>query len=146
MICYLDTSALAKKYLQEAGSETLLKILSGARYLMTSFLTELEMLVTLEQAKRQRRLDSPAYREACHAFEEEIRDASIGLIPLDRDLHQAAKRLIRQRRLRAPDAIQLASALSLSVSSKGHCWFLCADRALLDAARLEGLRCHDVSK
>lgn len=145
MIYYLDTSALAKKYVLEPGSEKLAKLLSQSSYLLTSFLTELEILATLERAKKMRRMDSPVLRTAVNTFEREIESGEISLIPFDASIHKISKRLVRQRHLRAPDAIQLATALSLGPAFKERFIFLGADRSLLDAARLEGLRCEDVS-
>jgi hypothetical protein len=145
VIYYIDTSALAKKYVLEPGSERLLKFLAEADNLLTSFLTELETLATLERAKRMRRIDSPALRQAIQFFEKEIDLGEIVLIPFDATTHKIAKRLVKQRHLRAPDAIQLATALSLGSLFKERSIFLGADQLLLDAARLEGLRCYDVS-
>ncbi len=145
MIYYIDTSALAKKYVLEPGSEGLLQFLLEANYLLTSFLSELETLATLERAKKMHRLDSPALRQTIKFFEKEIDSGEIVLIPFDAAIHKIAKRLVRQRHLRAPDAIQLATALSLGPLFKERSIFLGADQLLLDAARLEGLRCYDVS-
>ncbi len=144
MIYYIDTSALVKKYLLEPGTEQLTDLLSNTDYLLTSFLTELEILASFERAKSMHRMDSPALRQAVAAFDKEIDSGEIRIVYFHQTVHKISKRLVRQRRLRAPDAIQLATALSLSHSIKERAFFLAADLALLDAARLEGLRCQSV--
>ncbi|MBI2345532.1 MAG: hypothetical protein HYV03_01290 [Deltaproteobacteria bacterium] len=48
--------------------------------------------------------------------------------------------------MRPPDALQLSTALVANKRAGGDLLFLCADDALLTAARLEGLRCKDVAK
>lgn len=145
MICHIDTSALIKRYLSEAGSEALSQFLQDVPLLTTSSLTELEIWAAFERAKRIRRIDSPTYRKITAELTKEISEGSIVLVPIDQSIHSLAIKAIRQRRLRAPDAIQLATALSLQGVSGNEVTFLCADHALLDAARLEGLRCRDVS-
>ena len=145
MIGYIDSSALIKRYLIEAGSETLAQFLQSAPLLMTSSLTELEIWAAFERAKRVRRIDSPNYRRLATDFSREMAAGFIALVPINPSIHSMAIRAIRQRRLRAPDAVQLATALSFQGTSGTQVEFICADRALLEAARLEGIRCHDVS-
>ncbi len=145
MICYADTSALIKRYLVEAGSEALAQQLQSVPLLMTSSLTELEIWSAFERAKRVRRIDSPTYRRLATDFSREMNTGFIALVPINPSIHSNAIRAIRQRRLRAPDAIQLATALSFQTASSRDVTFVCADHALLVAARLEGLKCVDVS-
>lgn len=145
VISYIDTSALAKKYLVEEGTQKVLAHISETEYLFTSFLTELEIWATLEQAKRLRRLNTPAHREATASFERDIQHGSFSIIPMVQEIQAEAKRLVRQRGLKAPDGIQLASALTVGKPLRDRLLFLCADHDLLTAARLEGLKCHDVS-
>ncbi len=143
---YYDTSAFAKKYLVEEGSETVLKLIEEDGAILTSALTELEIVTTVENAKRRGRLQSPLYRDVVRSLERDFGGIYLNVIGVATDIIQEAKRIIRQRRLRAPDAIQLASALDAKERLGDSLEFCCADQALLEAARLEGLRCVDVSR
>ena len=51
-----------------------------------------------------------------------------------------------EHRRNAQDAIQLACALDAQERLGDSMQFLCADHGLLEAARLEGLKCKDVSR
>lgn len=141
MICYADTSALVKKYILESDSEWARAILEQCEIVWTSALTDLELVSAVERAKRERRIDSPTYRDIVAAIDKSLLQKSISLIAISTDILRYAKRLIKQRRLRVQDAIQLASALVLDRRSPSPITFLCADRLLLEAARLEGVRC-----
>ena len=57
---------------------------------------------------------------------------------------EAAADLVDRYRLRAYDAIQLSGCLTVAGSATG-CIFACADSALLEAARAEGLLVLDPS-
>lgn len=141
MICYFDTSALVKRYVREAGSEKIEEFIAQAEYLETSALTELELTHFFERAKRERRLDSPIYRKVFGYFERDIRGGVISLVNMDKESWKNAKRLIQQRRLRVADSIQLATAIAANERFRGEIHFVCADEALLQAAKLERLQC-----
>lgn len=141
MIYYADTSALLKKYVDELGSDRVQSLLEECDTLWTSALTELELVSAVERAKRERRLDSPNYRYAVAAIEKDLDQEVYSVIAMSAEIFKLAKRLIRQRRLRVQDAIQLASVLVVDRRSQSSVLFLCADRLLLEAARLEGVRC-----
>lgn len=140
MIYYFDTSALAKRYLLESGSDTILKIMEGAEYIETSVLTELEMTSFFERAKRDRRIDSPTYRKVFGDLEKDILQGVFSLANIEANSWKRAKRFIQQRRLRVADSLQLACALAANKRFLGDLQFVCADRFLLEAARLEGLQ------
>lgn len=146
MILYTDSSALVKKYSEEAGSREVDRLFKTASYVVTSALTDLEMVSFLERAKRETRINSATYREISANIDKDLRGAFISLIDITPPMLKLAKRLIRQRRLRVQDSIQLATALEANKDLFQALCFLCADQALLEAARLEGLRCFDVSK
>lgn len=141
MICYFDSSALVKRYVKEEGSEKVQEIMTQTVYLETSALTELELTHFLERAKRERRIDSPAYRKLASNLERDIRGGVLSLANLNKESWKEAKRLIQQRRLRVADSIQLASALATNIRFQGQIHFVCADQILLQAAKLERLRC-----
>lgn len=141
MIGYIDSSALVKKYIGEPGSDRVENLFREVVSVLTSVLTELELVSFAERAKRESKIDSPEYRRIIAAFERDFQDGAISVLAIDHDVLRNARRLIRQRRLRVQDAIQLASALSANRLAGGEIVFICADRSLLEAARLEGLKC-----
>ena len=145
MIAYVDSSALVKKYVEERGTDRTRRWLEEAESISTSLLTPLELTSFLERSKREAKIDSPTYRRLKATIEQDLFDGVILLIGIDLDIIRLASRLIRQRRLRVQDAVQMASALKAYKESEQEVEFICADHSLLEAARLEGLRCHDVS-
>lgn len=145
MIIYGDTSALAKLYIEEEGSAYVQDVLLSAERLLTSSLTRLELVSAIEGAKRIRRINSPTYRVQFSTLESDIRKGTLSFVEIGASVLNRAVSLIRIRRLRPPDAIQLATALEVNRRLGRELFFLCADRALLAAARSEGLRCKDVS-
>ena len=146
MIAYCDTSALLKRYVKEAGSTQVHEILAAAEYVLTSTFTELELTSAVERLKREHVIDSSTYRNAHTAIEKDFRQKIFVLLDIESDTIHQAKRVVRQRRLRAPDALQLASALTTAKEFSPEVVFLCANGALLEAARVEGLHTRDVSK
>lgn len=143
MIAYFDTSALAKRYVEEAGSDRVSHWLKEIEHLETSALTELELTAFLERCKREHRVDSPGYRRIMAGIERDIRVGMVSLVAMDQEILKSGKKLIQQQRLRVADSIQLATALSSHRRFSGSMHFVCADQALLRAARLTGLKCLD---
>lgn len=144
MIGYIDSSALVKRYVGEPGSEHVEGLFHEVITMMTSAITELELVSFAERARRESKMNSPEYRRVIAAFERDFQEGAISLLAIDQNVLRNASRLIRQRRLRVQDAIQLASALSSHQSIGGEMAFICADRHLLQAARLEGLKCLEI--
>lgn len=142
MILYCDTSALLKHYIEEAETAAVQKRIASSRQIVTSLITELEFASAVERLKQERRLDSPAYRAAFSVLDRDIQRGFIGLMGVSPEISRNAKRIIRQRRLRVPDAIQLASALETEKEC-GHIDFATFDHKLLEAAKFEGLKCVD---
>lgn len=147
MNAYIDTSVLVKRYLREPGSDTLNSLLaSEIEHLETSIFTELELTASIERAKTIRRINSSEYRESIRHLEQDIQNGRISFVQVEPKHWKTAKRLIKQRRLRVGDAIQLACALASQKEWGNSLQFLCADHPLLEAARMEGLKVRDVSR
>lgn len=145
MIVYVETSALVKCYLDEYGSDQVDTYLEDAEVRLSSGLTQLELIAAIELAKRIRRINSPEYRTKMAAINADITAERISFLSVSSIILKRAIPLIRVHRLRAPDAIQLSTAIESNKGYSGELHFLCADRALLGAARSEGLRCKNVS-
>jgi len=140
MILYCDTSALLKHYIEEAETAAVQRLVIASQQIVTSLITELEFTSAIERLKHERRLDSPTYRAAFSVLDRDIQRGFISLVEISPEISKNAKRIIRQRRLRFPDAIQLASALKAQ-EEYGSVNFATFDNKLLEAAKLEGLRC-----
>lgn len=145
MIVYIETSALVKCYLDEPESGLVNDFMEDAELRITSALTQLELIAAIEFAKRIRRITSPVYRTKTAAMNADIRVERVSFLDVSPPILKRAIPLIRVHRLKSPDAIQLATALEINKKINAELYFLCADRALLDAARSEGLRCKNVS-
>ncbi len=131
---YLDTSALAKLYLQEAESNIVWQtVQANTPWLATSRVTYAEMLSVFSRCLRDRRLSQAAYNLQKRAFLEDW--SGIHSIELTALVLSDADRLIERYGLRGLDAIQLCSALWIGQAS-----FACFDDRLRNAALSEGLR------
>ncbi len=136
---FVDTSALAKRYLAEVGSMWTLSWIEPAAGNVT-FVSELavvEMRSLLERRVREKAL---ALAGAAVLKADFLLHYSKQYLPvlLDTNIIQAAGRLTDTHPLRALDAIQIASALH-AVNLLGEpMTFVSADKNLLTAASAEG--------
>ena len=133
---YLDTSALAKWYLPEPGSEAFAAYVSQQEVAAISRLTVLEFHSLLTRRQRSRELAPSGLRRVVEAFERQIADGFIEVHPLD-DRHAtgaiALLKRLPNRPLRALDALHLAIARDLDVSVLAT-----ADREMALAAKALG--------
>lgn len=140
---FLDTSALAKAYHREAGTERVLKILSeGSCRFFISSLAIVELESALAQNLRAGALSSAQYKIARGKFGGDVRSGRLTVKGLFRRHLRSAEKLIVARastsRLRTLDAIQLAMAVELR--AKGLLDHLVvADERLAQIASFEGL-------
>ncbi|MBI5481762.1 MAG: type II toxin-antitoxin system VapC family toxin [Deltaproteobacteria bacterium] len=137
MTYYLDTSALAKRYVTEPGSVLVRALFRRQRPIVVSRIAYAELAAAVARQCREGVLPGAA------------RDAI--LARLDRDLAQIlvldvrastlgpVAGLVVRHPLRGFDAVHLASALALAARG-GSVDFWSADRRLVVAARAEGLR------
>ena len=145
MILYCDTSALAKRYIDESGTKELTDLLSQSTQVFTSALTELELFSFLERSKKISRISTPQYRNINMMIEKDFQSNFLKTATISKEIVSLARRFIRQRFLRPADSIQLATAFFLSQKISESLLFCAADHHLLKAARMEGLKCEDFS-
>lgn len=110
MIVYLDSSALVKCYVPEAGWEETLALVSAAELVATSPITRVEVASGLARAVRTGSLSAETGRAALRAFAEE--SFALIQIPMTERLLLRAQSLVWEHGLRGYDAVQLASAVS----------------------------------
>ncbi len=145
VVYYWDTSALLKKYINEVASSRVREVLFKAQNMMlTSKFTELEIYSALERLKKMKQLQSPDYRQIFHDIEKDFFKGVWSIVSICNEHIEKSKKILRQRSLRVGDSLQLSAAL---ISSKQfqNFTFCSADHKLLEAARLEGLKCMDFS-
>ena len=146
MIYFLDTSALAKRYLAERGSLRIRRLLERKEDIFyQSFLTPLEVASALYRRLRAREISTAELSFLLRAYVAHSHEDYL-LLSYSDALMDRASTLIAHHVLRALDAVQLASALELrdSLPTEAHpLTFLTANDGLLDAARQEHLQAEN---
>lgn len=137
MTYFLDSSALVKRYLPEPGSDAVRALFRRRRRLAVSRLAYAEVVAAVARAWRENLIDDAARDKILDTIDRdfgtfevtEVRWLIIDRIPA----------LVLRQPLRAYDAVQLASALT--VKERGASVdFWGGDGRLITAARAEGLR------
>ena len=111
---YLDTSALAKIYVQEADSDALDAALTGRRDLLISELAFTELTSALARRLREGQVDATVGRRIYQQLLRDVRAGEYRLLDLTSATHREAERLLltlgRHAPLRAADSLHLAAA------------------------------------
>lgn len=134
---YLDTSALAKWYLNERGSDQFADWIVEQREPWISTLTVVEMRCLLGRRRRAGELGREIEERAFATFEEDIANGHLFLHPVDDEAVRAGLALIGRvgdLPLRTLDALHLALARQLVAPRLAT-----ADAQMADAAMALGL-------
>jgi uncharacterized protein len=135
---YFDTSALAKWYMNEKGSEAVEKFIREQGPVAASDLTVVEMRSLLARRRRERHFGTALEMEIFSTFQEDIRQKTIFCHPLPFGLGAAAVHLLNQL---SPLPLATLDALHLSlVKEVGLESLATADRIMAEAAAALGLR------
>jgi predicted nucleic acid-binding protein len=149
VIYFLDTSALAKRYLTEKGSVRIRRLLQRKEHVFyQSFLTPLEVASALYRRLRSNDISSDELSLLLRAYVTHSHQDYL-LIPYTDALCNRASALVARHVLRALDALQLASALELRdrlATERLPLNFLAADDRLLEAARQEHFHAENPEK
>jgi predicted nucleic acid-binding protein len=134
---YLDTSALVKLYVREAGSRSVRRNIAAAVVVATSRVAYAEARAALGRRHREGGIAARGLRRAVRALDRDwpayaLVEASAGVV------HRAGA-LAEARALRGFDAIHLASALELQSLVGTPVTFVAFDARLIQAAAAEGL-------
>ena len=138
---FLDTSALLKRYIIEQGSHYVTQFFTPYRQRSRMFVSELTYVEALAAFARR----SPAPPDATSkAF---VADYQYGMrkILVDRAIIEQAALLAQTHKLRAADAIQLASVLRVAISAP-DILLLTADLEMVIAAQTEGLQVENPNR
>lgn len=138
MILYLDTSALVKLYAREAGSADVKQAVARADLVATSLIAYVEARSAFARKHRLAEMSDAALGR--HKRELEQDWSRLNRLPVDSTTVRRAGDLAEQYRLRAYDALHLASANLLEAAVRSAVTFACFDDALNEAAGRLGLR------
>ena len=134
---YLDTSALVKRFVSEAGSSEVRGLLTGDAPVASATIAYAELYSGLTRRHREGVLSQLQYRLACRRFERDW--MALVKVELGAEILISARCLIQRHGLRAFDAIHLASTLGLQAAANEPVTFVAADPRLLRAAAGERL-------
>jgi predicted nucleic acid-binding protein len=135
---YVDTSALAKWYLNEPGSEEFEAFITRQSAVAISRLTVVEFRCLLARRRRSGDIDGRTEERIFSVFEDDIRGGYLTVHRLEDEHAIAAAELIHRLRahpLRSLDALHLAIALSLDTAR-----IATADRTMALAAQAVGIK------
>lgn len=137
---FFDASALVKRYLREAGSEWVRQILTDEQpRVFVSSLSGAEVVAAIMRKGRSGEVSPSERDKALNAFRREF-TTSYAHVPSESAVIHKAMDLLLTHPLRAYDAVQLASALSLPPLPRGIALaFVAADERLLAVAKKLGL-------
>ena len=135
MILYLDTSALVKLYVAEAGTEAVAPAVERARALVTVRVTYAEARAAFAQHARTKGIAAGGLRRVVRQLDEEWGQYSI--VEVTDALVRRAGALAERHRLRGYDAVQLSAAVDLRVAGATDVAFASFDARLNHAARRE---------
>ncbi len=142
---FIDTSALAKRYITEAGSQWI-QVLTDPQAenkIILARITWVEMLSAFSRLKRESVIDDNAFNIALQAFEFDW-DTQYKIVEFDKALAEQAGEPVKKHPLRAYDSVQIASALKIhQIHAKVTprlFTFVSADDRLLAVAKNEGIQ------
>lgn len=138
MKVFLDTSALAKRYVAEQGSDQVLAVCQQADSLVVSVICLPELVSTLCRLVREEKLASAAYRTLKGGMMADLADVDI--CEITQEVLASVVSLLELHPLRAMDGLHVACALACAPDA-----FVSADHRQLSAARKAGLSVIDVS-
>lgn len=137
MKTFLDSSAFAKRLVDETGSDKVEETCAQASELGLSVICVPEIISALNRRRRDRSLTATQYNKAKQQLLDDVRDADI--INLAVSVVGSAIGVLEASPVRAMDALHIACALEW-----GAQLFVSADKKQLSAARRAGLRTHSV--
>lgn len=138
-VYYVDTSALAKRYVPEVGSQWVLSWIlpSNNNVIVMAELASLEIFSLLNRRVRENTLSAANADVLKSNFLLHV-EHQYSVIPLTSTILIEARELIDSHPLRTLDALQLACALHAASILGVSMTFISADDDLLEAAHAEG--------
>jgi uncharacterized protein len=129
----VDSSSLAKRYVQESGSERLDSLMQNASQMALCIILVPEIVSGLNRRIREGALDIKDYRAVRKQLLNDVRDATI--LQLTPSVISHSVKLLENNVLRAMDALHVACAIEWQADL-----FVTSHRRQLLAAKNAGLR------
>ena len=138
-VYFVDTSALAKRYVPEVGTSWLLSwiVPSAGHVVAISDLATVEMFALLARRRREGSLGAENAETLQSVFMLHL-ELEYVVTPVENESLIAASHLVNRHPLRTLDAIHLASALQVARTLTEPLTFVSADNRLLSVAASEG--------
>ncbi len=130
MRIFMDTSAYAKRFVEEAGSDKIDNILLQGTELGLSIICIPELLSAMNRKLREKVISKPRYSEIKSRLSEEVAD--IDIIQLTDEVIKKSIMLLEKNLLRTLDALHIACAIVW-----GADMFLTSDKRQIKAAKNE---------
>jgi len=130
---FFDSSAFAKRYVDEPGSEAVESLCAAATELALSIVCIPEIISALNRRVRERSLSASQYDAAKENLSADLRDAAI--VNLTPYVISTCTTILEASPVRAMDALHIACAVQW-----GADLFVSADKRQVSAARKAGLR------
>ena len=137
MKAYLDSSAFAKRFIDENGSDGVESICAQASELGLSVICVPEIISALNRRRRERTLTHNQYNVAKKRLLEDVRDADI--IFLTPTVIGSAIMILEASSIRAMDALHVACALEWGAEL-----FASSDKQQLQAAKQAGMKTKQI--
>ena len=138
MRIFCDTSALAKRYVQEPGSEELEELFTSiATEMFISTLAFVEIASALGRKLRNKEIAEAKVGEAIKELEEDWYEV-FAKIPVEDMLAEKAAAIALEYSLKGADAVHLASALVIGAEL-----FVAADNKLIHVAGKMGINSYN---
>jgi predicted nucleic acid-binding protein len=135
---YLDTSALVKLYVEEEGAPVVRNAVAQAELVATAAIAYVEARAAFVRRHHEGGLSTAEYRRILRALDSDW--ARYLVVEIVDALIRNAARLAEAHRLRAYDAIHLASAAAVHHRLAEPVTFASWDAGLEKVARREGLK------
>lgn len=133
MKTFFDSSAFAKRYIEEPGSQAVDKLCLETTELAVAVLCVPEIISALNRRVRERLLSRGDYRIAKQRLAEDLRDAVV--INVTPSVISASTAILESGPVRAMDALHAACALEWGADI-----FVSSDHRQITAAKKAGLR------
>jgi predicted nucleic acid-binding protein len=129
---FFDSSAFAKRYVEEAGSQSVDALCAEATELALSVVCIPEIISALNRRVREGSLSRQQYAEVKRRLCDDVEDAAI--INLTPTVLSACTAILEDSPVRAVDALHVACAVAWEAAL-----FVSADKRQISAARKAGL-------
>ncbi|MCF6334829.1 MAG: type II toxin-antitoxin system VapC family toxin [Spirochaetales bacterium] len=127
MVIFMDTSALAKRYIEENGTEEVLGYFNELNRIILSSITPIEISSVFNRRLKEHSFSLEIFNKIITVWKED--QSVFSYTYFDSQLVESAIMIVQKESIKTLDAIQLASAYCSTIDK-----FITADKALFRAA------------